>query len=270
MVSSESISSIVPGMLVLAEIEDIQQFGASCKLIEYNVDAFLPIREVSSGWIKNIHEFIHKGQIVVAKVMLINKDKGSIDISLKKVTNQESRIKMNAYNLEKRSQALFMQALKASRLSQFKDKYTQQILSSFGSFSNFINEVNANSEKFDSLQLPKKLKDTVSELLMAGKREKMHVVSYILTLQSFNTKSGILEIKDALRNAISKAGINVEYISAPHYRITAQALDYPTAEAKIKAAVTYLNSCIKDGTVSIEKEKLKKEKEDILHSIYKE
>ena len=84
------------GSSVIAKVIRVAQFGAYCKLPEYNdIDVFLPIREVSSGWIKNIHEFVHNGQIVVCKVIYIDKEKGTIDVSIKKITNKESKEKLN-------------------------------------------------------------------------------------------------------------------------------------------------------------------------------
>ena len=58
---------------VIIKITKIMPHGAYCRLIEYNSDAYLPISEVSSGWIKNIHEFIKEGQQDVAKVIFVDR-----------------------------------------------------------------------------------------------------------------------------------------------------------------------------------------------------
>ena len=101
------------GGLVLVVVSKITNFGAYCKLIEFdNVEAFLPIREVSSGWIKNIREYIHDGQKLVCYVHGVDKEKGTIDISLKRVSPKDSKEKIRSYNLEKRLNALFAQTLK--------------------------------------------------------------------------------------------------------------------------------------------------------------
>ena len=57
------------GELVIANVSKISKFGAYCRLPEYGeLEVFLPIREVSSGWIKNIREYIHEGQKLVCTV----------------------------------------------------------------------------------------------------------------------------------------------------------------------------------------------------------
>src|SRR5208283_5552594 len=104
------------GSLVIAVVSKITNFGAYCKLIEYgDTEAFLPIREVSSGWIKNIREYIHDGQKLVCYVHGVDKEKGTIDISLKRVSPKDSKDKIRSYNLEKRLNALFSQTIKKEK-----------------------------------------------------------------------------------------------------------------------------------------------------------
>ena len=123
------------GELVIAQVSKIMPFGAYCKLPEYdNLDTFLPIKEVSSGWIKNIHEFIHEGQKLVCKVVFYDTNRQSIDISVKKVTPQESKQKINKFNLEKRLNALFFQAIRTSGLEQQKTELSAQAVQEFGEF----------------------------------------------------------------------------------------------------------------------------------------
>ena len=70
------------GDIVLIKINKVMRYGAYCELVEYKMDAYLPIGEVASGWIKNIHEFIREGQKDAAKVSFIDPAKNTVDISL--------------------------------------------------------------------------------------------------------------------------------------------------------------------------------------------
>ena len=63
------------------------------------------------------------------------------------------------------------------------------------------------------------------------------------------------------------AGVDVSYISAPKYRFVSDGKDYVEAESKIKKAEISISSKLKKGVFKLEKEKLKKEKEDILAQI---
>ncbi len=257
------------GEMVIARIDKVMQFSAHCKLIEYgDIDAFLPIREVSSGWIKNIHEYIHTGQVVVCKVIFIDSDKGTIDVSIKKVNQNNAKEKLNTYNLEKRLASLFQQSMKEAKVSpkEQRDAYVSYVLTSFGSFTSFMKGAADNTTDFENAKLPKKLKDSLRRLIEASKSVSEHKVTYLLNISTFDTQNGITQIRDMLSD-IEKASVEVEYIGAPRYKLVAAGPDYPTAESRIEAAKAIIKQKLKDGRFSIEKEKVRKEKVDIINRL---
>ena len=257
--------------LALAKIEKIMQFGAYCKLIEYNnTDAYLPIREVSSGWIKNIHEFIHEGQTVVCKIIYIDREKGTIDISLKKVTSKESKDKLGAFNLDNRLKALCQRAFKEVKIPvPQRSTINDYIISQFKTYTNFVKALSEESKsgnELETVKVPKRVKEAVLRIINASKQNKKYIVAYNLSMSTQNTIDGIDNIKNILRD-ISHEDVNVSYVSAPKYKLVAEGTDYMNAEDKIKQAVSIIKSKLKNGSFSIEKEKLKKEKEDIINSL---
>jgi translation initiation factor 2 subunit 1 len=259
----------VVGSLVITRIDKVAQFNAHCKLIEYDdQDAFLPIREVSSGWIKNIHEHIHNGQIVVCRVIFIDHEKNTIDISIKKVNSREAKEKLGAYNLEKRLAALFQQALKEAKITTRaqKEAYSDYIKTTFNGFTEFIKSITEKPEAFDEVKLPPRLKEAITKLMEASKKERTYKVAYILTMFTYNTKKGITQIKGILSD-IRASKVNIEYIGAPKYRLVASGSDYIEAENHIQESVKAIKSKLKSGEFSVEKEKLKKEKIDIINKL---
>jgi translation initiation factor 2 subunit 1 len=255
------------GELVIAQVSKITQFGAYCRLPEYdNLEVFMPIREVSSGWIKNIREFIHEGQNLVCKVVFFDKDRNTIDISLKKVAPKETKDKIGAYNLEKRLAALFQQALRQADEQDRKDVATTEAITEFSNYTNLFQHAASNSEQFENSKMSKKLKKSIQDAIAANKKEKKYIVSYIATISTYNTKSGASELREVL-GGIQKGGIEVSYISAPKYRFMAEGKDFNDAEGKIKIAEQVVTSKLKKGVFKLEKEKLKREKDDILNQI---
>ncbi|HQT44897.1 MAG TPA: S1 RNA-binding domain-containing protein, partial [Candidatus Micrarchaeota archaeon] len=90
--------------LVLATIKKIMPYGAFCALDEYqNKEAFVHISEVAPRWIKNIHEFLHEGEHVVAKVYNLILEKNQIDLSLKRVTPSEKKAKLEMVKRTRRA-----------------------------------------------------------------------------------------------------------------------------------------------------------------------
>lgn len=255
------------GELVITVVSKITNFGAYCRLAEYgDTEAFLPIREISSGWIKNIREYIHEGQKLVCYTNNVDKEKGTIDISLKRVSTKDSKEKIRSYNLEKRLAALFLQAIKKTNEPQAKEALMAIVVSEFGSYTNMVQNATENTSEFVQSKLPKKIKDTLIKILEANKKQKRYFVSYLATIYTYNTESGATELR-SLMEAIKKLGIEISYIGAPKYKFFSEGTDYANAESKITKVTELIESKIKNGSFQIEKEKLKKEKEDIMSTI---
>ncbi len=228
------------GDIVLIKINKVMRYGAYCELVEYKMDAYLPIGEVASGWIKNIHEFIREGQKDAAKVSFIDPVKNTVDISLKKVTTKEKKDKINDHNLEKRAEKIFNNAIVASKLEAKKQEMLAAIAQKVPTYTELITLIHENKEVLPKGTDPK-FKKILEELVEKSIRPRIYQVSYTVDLQSFDMKRGISLIKSVLAE-VEKAGVAVLYIGAPHYQFTSEGSDYPTAESKIKAAEKILEA----------------------------
>lgn len=220
--------------LVLVKISKIMPHGAYCELIEYGLDAYLPISEIASGWIKNIHEFIKEGQKDVGRVILIDKDKKAIDVSLKKVTTKEKNDKISEYNLEKRYEKLFNQALSAAKLESKRDTITEDISKTFGTYTEIIQSV-ADKKPLGPISKHKGLEEALAEIVSKNIKPKTYTVFYTLDMHAADPKAGIPEIKQALLE-IEKTGVEILYLGAPRYKLISKDSDYPKAESRIKQA----------------------------------
>ena len=252
------------GEFVIAQIAKVMPFGAYCRLPEYNnLEVFLPLKEVSSGWIKNIREFIREGQTVVCLVIYHDREKNTIDVSIKKVPQSKAKEKIKQYNLEKRFVALFQQLLKSNKIEgQEAVQVNNQLVSEFGTYTNFAENVLSNTPEFVNSKIPKKIKDAFAASLEAMRKNRKYVVSYIAKVSTTNTVAGATELRSIMQK-VSKIGVEVKYISAPMYRIISEGVDYNEAESKVKKAEELIREGLPDGTIELEKEKLKKEKESI-------
>jgi translation initiation factor 2 subunit 1 len=255
------------GELVIANVTKISKFGAYCRLPEYkDLEVFLPIKEISSGWIKNIREHIHEGQKLVCTVTFFDKEKGTIDISLKRVSPGNSKEKIRSYNLEKRLAALFLQSIKMAKEQPNKEAMITTAISEFGTYTNLVQNATNNTKEYEQSKLPKKIKDAIIKVLESNKKQKKYLVSYIATIYTYNTLSGASELK-SIMSSIKDLGVQIKYVGAPKYRLMAESEDYAMAEAKIKSVEDLIKEKLKKGVFEIEKEKLKKEKEDIISTI---
>ncbi len=83
------------GEYVVATVKKIFDYGAYVTLDEYNdMEAYLPWSEVASRWVRNIRDVIRENQKIVVKVIRVNRRRKTVDVSLKKVPDNERRRKM--------------------------------------------------------------------------------------------------------------------------------------------------------------------------------
>jgi translation initiation factor 2 subunit 1 len=242
------------GEIVLVKIKKVMPFGAYCEFVEYTgMEAYLPIKEVAPGWIKNIHEFIREGQQAVAKVIFIDREKRAVDISLKKVSKKEEKEKIDAYNTEKRSEKLFKQAISAAK-KEVQIEEIEKVLSS--TFSSYTEVIESLVEGKDIGNVDSEFKTVLSEIVAKNIKPKRYKVIYTAKILVFDTKDGINKIKKLL-NDVSKLGIEVLYLGAPHYKFSSEDSSFPNAENRIKKAQDMLTKEIKaiGGVVELQKEK---------------
>ncbi len=226
------------GEVVLVKINKIMPHGAYCSLIEYNVDAYLPISEVASGWIKNIHEFIKEGQREVAKVVFIDPSKRALDVSLKKITSKQKKDKIGEYNSEKRAEQLFSKALSklsGAELADIKSRLSQK-------FQTYADVINAAYENHDLLKgtMSTEAANLLVEIAKKNIKPKSYTVAYRFEVKALNGKGNINTLKEAF-GLVQKAGVSVLYEGAPHYKFTATNKSYPEAEDMIKKSNSILS-----------------------------
>ena len=228
------------GEFVIIKITKIMPHGAYCRLTEYNIDSYLPISEVSSGWIKNIHEFIKEGQQDVAKVIFVDREKRSVDISLKKATGKDKKDKTNDYGLEKRAEGMFSKAVAASKQESNKQAIMAEVSKHAKTYNELVNNIFEGTDPLANIK-EKEFKDALYAIVAKTIKAKIYTVAYNVDLTSTDTSSGTNTIKAALID-IEKAGVEVLYMGAPRYRLLATDSSYLKAEEKIKNAQKILEN----------------------------
>ena len=238
--------------LVIATVKRIFPYGAVIALDEYpSADAFIHISEVSSGWCRNVSEHLKMGQKVVAKIIRLEPEKNQIDASIKRVSEGERKKKLQDFKAAKRGIKLFERAaLKAGKTAAQAKDVEAALVSEFGTLYEAFEAIATAGASFE-----KHGKQWASALEEVAKQEikpKKVEVRATLTLQSY-APDGISELKRILGD-ISKSGVVVHYVGAPHYYLTVTAGDYKTAEKALDAVETKL-SAMKNVEYSMERAK---------------
>lgn len=82
LITGETDQSLRPGKELTGRVERNGDFGSKVKL-EGDIQAFIPLRNLSDDHVESAEDFVHPGQVVTAVVTEVKKDHMTVDLSLK-------------------------------------------------------------------------------------------------------------------------------------------------------------------------------------------
>ena len=81
------------GELVLSTVTKIFGHSVFVHIEDYNKQGMVHISEISPGRIRNLRDYVVEGKKIVTVVLRVNKEKGHIDLSLRRVSENQRRKK---------------------------------------------------------------------------------------------------------------------------------------------------------------------------------
>ena len=131
---SEQVNSPEEGELVVVTVKNVKQNGVYVDFDEYpGLEGFIFIGEIASGWVKNIRTFVRDGQRLICKVMRTKKDGSSLELSLKSVSEERRRDRLQEWKNEQRSiQLLKVLGEKIGWKESERDSIGEDLTSAFG------------------------------------------------------------------------------------------------------------------------------------------
>ncbi len=235
--------------LVIAIIKKILPYGAFCILPEYNnLEAFLHVSEVAPRWIKNIHEFISEGQRLTVKIYHVDKQKNQVDVSLKRVNEEEKRKKQEQVSSEKRAEKLLERALSESKIKLSYEDAKKLLTEHFGDLFSCFQSAFEDEKSIDGLDVPASLKSAIVETAKKNIKKAVMEVSGVLSLTCYSG-DGVEKIKDAL--SLNKKSISISYLGAPRYKISITSDNYKDAEKSLATTIEHIKSFAQKNTCDL-------------------
>lgn len=223
------------GELVLVTVERITTYAAWCKLEEYpGIEGMIHVSEVSGKWVRDIRDFVKLGKQYVAKVVRIDYQKNFVNLSLKRVSPDEEKEKMNVFRKEQRAEKMLEQAAKKLGKS-IEDAYKEVgflLQKKFGQLSTAFSEIKKEPQSLIKAGIPEKWVNALVEVAEKSIQEKEVKIKAELNLKFFS-EDGIEKIRQTL-NKLEKNGIVVKYISAPKYMAEIKTKNPKNDERKFK------------------------------------
>ena len=232
--------------IVLCTVKKILYHSVFVILDEYErKEGMVHISEVSPGRIRNLRDYVKEGKKVICKVISINREKGHIDLSLRRVNQGQRVAKNNEIKQEQKAENLLDfvgKKLKKDLNEMYKD-FGYKVIDKYGSLYGGFLKIVLDPELIDEFDLKKDFKDIMLNAILDKIKLPEVTVKGMLVLSS-EEPDGVEVIKTALVSA-QKGKIEISYVSAPKYVISVTASDYKTAEGILKNAIEEILDKIK-------------------------
>jgi len=224
----------------MCTVTNVQFHSVFVKLDEYGKSGMIHISEISPGRIRNIRDFVVEGKKIVCKVLRINLERGHIDLSLRRVTENQKKNKVNQLKREQLAEKIVEYAAKQKniKLEELYSSLISKISKEYGSLYGFFEEASKDLTLLEKIGIKEDTAKALGEVIKQRIKEPEVHVGGKLKLTSYDP-DGINIIKDVLAKA-EKAGkekTELIYLGGGSYQVSVKGHDYKEAE-KILEKVT--------------------------------
>ncbi|MCG2880870.1 MAG: translation initiation factor IF-2 subunit alpha [Vulcanisaeta sp.] len=242
------------GELVIGTVYKILDHGAYILLDEYGgMEAYAPINEIVQSWFHDIKDYLRLGQKTVFRVIRVDPRRKLIDVSLRKVREEEKREKLNKWKRTLRGVKLL--ELVAKKLNIPLDKALQdfgwKLEDYYGDFlAIFENVAKHGTDDLRKLGLSEDVINAIAEV--ARERIEIEPVEISGVIRMISIKSdGVRHIREVLLKAMELAkkegaeDVRIYTIGPPRYRIDLVGKDPKKLESILKDVVNFVTTEIK-------------------------
>ncbi|MGV8162565.1 MAG: S1 RNA-binding domain-containing protein [Candidatus Nanoarchaeia archaeon] len=254
------------GDLVFCTVTNVQYNSVFCQIEEYGRQGLIHISEVNPGRIRNIRDFVVEGKMIVCKVIKIDRERGHIDLSLRRVTEMQKRQKTDERKQEQKAEKI-VETL-ATQLNkpaaQVYDVLAKPLLPKYEMLQYAFQEVVETNLSLEKAGVPKEYADKLEVLVREKLRERSVVVAGTISLKSYEEK-GLELVSEALSEAVKvDKKVSIKYLGAGLYSLEIEAKEYKDAEKILKEVLEVIPKSIgkSKNTEFSFKKKEKKDKKD--------
>ncbi|MDY6774633.1 MAG: translation initiation factor IF-2 subunit alpha [Halobacteria archaeon] len=245
-----------PGELVVGKVTEVEDFGAFVDLIEYeDKEGLVHVSEVSSGWVKYIRDYVREDQTVVCKVLDVDRESHQIDLSIKDVNDKQKRTKIQEWKNEQKADKWVSMALEDEEVDvedtdEAFTRVAEALINTYGTMYEALEEAaKGGVEVIEEAEVEPEIAESITRVARENVSVPYVEIDGFVDLETLSL-GGVDDIKKALEeigyDGEEEVEIDVEYVSAPEYRITAKAHDYKTAERAVEEAAQKAVDRIRD------------------------
>ena len=245
--------------LVMVNVKKVEALGAYVSLMEYNdIEGMVLLSELSRRRIRSINKLIRVGRQEVVLVLRVDKEKGYVDLSKRRVPSEDIAKFTSYYNKSKAVNSVLFNVAKTCNvwLEDLYKNIAWPLYSKYGhAYDGFKLAVSDPDTVFEGLTIPEKIMKALMKDVNRKLATKAIKVRADVELTCF-TSEGIDAIKAALiagKQSNPKANISIKLVAPPLYVMTMQALDKKQGIATLNEAIAKATEVItaKGGRMNV-------------------
>ena len=239
------------GEIVQCTVTNIHFNSVFVTVDEYDKKAMLHISEVSPGRIRNLRDYVKEGKVIICTILRIQKERGLIDVSLRRVNEGQRRKKLSQIKQEQMAEKIVEFVAKDQKVEFRKlyDEVTEKVFEKYASLYECFEEVVMEDFSLLSLGIREDLAKTLEEIIKQRIKPPIIYLGGKLLLTS-RADDGVEVVKSILMEAEKiDEEVNIKYLGGGGYILKLVAEDYKSGEKLLKEVISFLeNECKKKKT----------------------
>jgi len=246
--------------VVMVNVRSIAEMGAYVELLEYkDIEGMILLSELSRRRIRSINKLIRVGRNECVVVIRVDKDKGYIDLSKRRVSPEEigkcedKFAKAKCVNSILRHVAELLEYKTDEQLEELYQKsawHFDRKYNKAGASYEAFKHVVTNPEILDECDLDDKTRKVLLNNIKRRMTPQSVKIRSDITVACY-TYEGVDAVKNALRGGLAMSTeempIKINLIAPPLYVVTTQTLERQEGLAKLNSAVKHIQELIEDA-----------------------
>jgi translation initiation factor 2 subunit 1 len=240
--------------VVMVNVRNIADMGAYVSLMEYNnIEGMILLSELSRRRIRSIHKLIRVHRNEVVMVLRVDKEKGYIDLSKRRVSPEDVAACEDRFNKAKAVHGV-LRHVAERRKFYLEDLYVKigwplykKYGHAFDAFKLAISDDKNAGDPFEDLEIPDDLKEELRTYILRRLAPQPVKIRSDIEVSCF-TYEGIDAIREALSAGIAvgteNSSIKIKLIAPPIYVLSTTTLDKEAGIALLNSSIDAIRAII--------------------------
>eukprot|EP01083_Nonionella_stella_P283383 964520_1 len=233
--------------LVVVQVKSIVDMGAYCSLLEYNgIEGMILMSELSRRRIRSVNRLIRVGRQEIVAVLRVNKEKGYIDLSKKRVSPEEVLLIEEKWNKSKAVHSIMRHVAKNTNfgVQELYQRFGWPMAERFGHAYVGLKYAMESRESFlKEFDVPKEIYKILFKNIEKRLKQQVVTIRCPIECTCFQVE-GILAIKKALKKGLELSTddfvVKIKLEAAPRYILTLSTLKPQEGLNKIQDVINII------------------------------